>query len=183
MPAFLRHHVLDLRCGLWRPRGGPAASLRAGPDQPRCELPPCFDPCKKRANALRVASETWCSIPSASASAASAGTPSAISTSTTRRWRDLHPGGELVAALGEEHPAIGAGGRDALALQSRDHLDRGRVRYAQSPGDVGRPRLTGSGEQVGDQLDIVLDQCRRLRRARLAEPARLGELRREIGRV
>lgn len=50
---------------------------------------PCFAACKKRANALSVASETWCSIPSASASAASAGTPSAISTSTTRWWRAL----------------------------------------------------------------------------------------------
>ena len=94
-----------------------------------------------------------------------------------------HPGGELVAALGQEHPAIGTGGGDPLALEPGDHLDGGRMGYAQPPRDVGRPRLAGAGEEVVDQLDIVLDQRRRLRRARLAEPSRLGELGRQIRRV
>jgi peptidoglycan/LPS O-acetylase OafA/YrhL len=42
-------------------------------------------PLRNRANAARVVSETWCSIPSASSSAESAGTPTASSKSTTTR--------------------------------------------------------------------------------------------------
>ena len=53
----------------------------------------------QRSNAASVASETWCSMPSASASAASAGTPTARSSSTTSlclaftRWAISSPRG------------------------------------------------------------------------------------------
>lgn len=42
---------------------------------------------RKRAKACSVVSDTWCSMPSASDSAASSGTPTRRSRSTTRRWR------------------------------------------------------------------------------------------------
>ena len=38
-------------------------------------------------------------------------------------------------------------------------------------------------KQVGDQLDIVFEQRGRLRRARLAEAARLGPFRGQLARV
>jgi DNA-binding transcriptional LysR family regulator len=91
-----------------------------------------------------------------------------------------HPSRQLMTALGQEHAAIGAGGGDALALEPRDHLDGGGVGYPEPAGDVGGARFAGAGEEIRDQLDIVLDQRRRLRRARLAEPARLGELGRKL---
>jgi hypothetical protein len=42
---------------------------------------------RNRAKAFNVASEAWCSMPSASASAASSGTPTACRSSTIRRCR------------------------------------------------------------------------------------------------
>jgi hypothetical protein len=58
----------------------PSTASARGWKYHRCEFTKC-------ANAFSVVSETWCSMPSASASADSVGTPSAHSTSTTSRWR------------------------------------------------------------------------------------------------
>ena len=49
---------------------------------------------RKRPNAARVVSDTWCSIPSASCSAASAGTPSATSTIDHQAVPGAHAVGE-----------------------------------------------------------------------------------------
>jgi hypothetical protein len=60
-------------------RSPPPHSVR-GRKHHRCDFTKC-------AKAFSVVSETWCSMPSASASADSVGTPSAHRTSTTSRWR------------------------------------------------------------------------------------------------
>src|ERR1019366_779493 len=70
----------------------------------------------------------------------------------------------------------------AFALEPGDRLDGGRMGNAEAARDVGRPRLAGAGQEVGDELDIVLEQRGRLRGARLAEAARLRQLRRQLGR-
>ena len=91
-----------------------------------------------------------------------------------------HAVGERVALFGQEHAAIGPRGRQAGALEARDGLDRGGVRDAEPPGDVGRPRLALARQQIRDQFGIVLEQRGRLRRPRLAEAARLGAFRRKL---
>ena len=85
-----------------------------------------------------------------------------------------HPIGQLVALLGQKHPAIGPRRRQAGALEARNGLDGGGVRHAEPAGDVGGPRLAFAFEQIRDQLGIILKKRSRLRRPRLAEPARLG---------
>jgi len=66
-----------------------------------------------------------------------------------------HPPGERLAGLGEEHAAIGLARRQPLALQPSDGLDRGRMRDPEPAGDVGRPRLTGGDEQIGDASTVM----------------------------
>ncbi len=134
---------------------------------------------RNRANAASVVSDTWCSIPSASDSAASNGTPTASSRSTTTRCRARTLAARLSPASVRNTPAVGLGDRQSLALQAADRLDRGRVRHAQSAGDIGRPSLAAIGEKVGDQLDIVLQQRAGLGGPRLAEAACLRRLLRE----
>ena len=82
--------------------------------------------------------------------------------------------------LGEEYAAIGPRGREPGALETRNRLDRGGVRNAETPGDVGRPRFAGILQQVGDQFHIVFQQGGRLRRTGLAEAPRLGAFRRKL---
>jgi len=48
------------------------------------------------------------------------------------------------------------------------------VRDAHAAGNVGGARFARGGQQIRDQLDIILQECRGLGRARLAETARLG---------
>ncbi len=52
--------------------------------------------------------------------------------------------------------------------------------HAEAAGDVGRTGLAFAGQQIRDQLDIILKQRGRLRRPRLAEAARLGSFRGEL---
>ncbi len=66
--------------------------------------------------------------------------------------------GEAMALLSQEDAAIGQAHRQPVPLQSRDRLDGGRVRDAQPTGDVGRARLAGRRQQVGDQLHIIFMQ-------------------------
>ena len=61
-------------------RGPLCRTACGGRKHHRCDFTKC-------AKAFSVVSETWCSMPSASASADSVGTPSAHRTSTTSRWR------------------------------------------------------------------------------------------------
>jgi CheY-like chemotaxis protein len=54
---------------------------------------------------------------------------------------NAHALGQRFALLGEEHTAIRPRGREPGALETRDRLDRGGVRNAEAPGNVGRPRF------------------------------------------
>jgi hypothetical protein len=125
------------------------------------------------ANAFSVISETWCSIPSASACRLGRHAERAEQVDD-EPVADAHAVGQRLSLLGEEDPAIRARGGQAGAFEARDRLHRGGVGDAKPAGDVGRPRFACPEEQIGDQLDIVFQQGGRLRRARLAETARLG---------
>jgi hypothetical protein len=85
-------------------------------------------------------------------------------------------GGEVFTGLGQENAAIGFCHGQSLPLQAADRLDGGGVSHAETPRDIGRPRLSTVREKVGDQLDIVLQQRTGLGRARLSEAAGLGRL-------
>ena len=87
---------------------------------------------------------------------------------------NAHALGQRLPLLGEEHAAIRPRGREPAALEARNGLDRGGVRNAETPGDVGRPRLAGVLQEIGDQFHVVFQQGGRLRRAGLAEAPRLG---------
>ena len=80
-----------------------------------------------------------------------------------------HFGGERRAGRGQEDATIEFGGGEAFALQPRDALDGGGVRDAEPAGDVGGPGFAFGAQQVVDQLDIVFEDRRRLRRAGFAE--------------
>ena len=55
------------------------------------------------------------------------------------------------------------------------------MRNAKSAGDIRGTRLARRGQQIGDELDVVFEQGRRLRRASLTETTRLElQLRREL---
>ena len=94
-------------------------------------------------------------MPSASASAASAGRPGPARHPRRADARARVP--RAFALLGQENPAIGAAGRQPLALQPRNRLDGGGMRNAKRRAtSVGR--ASRLGQQVGDELDIVLEQ-------------------------
>ncbi len=156
--------------------------MGAGAGRVWARLAPQTRPVRNRENAASVMSETWCSMPSASCSAASSGTPTATSRSTTSRCRSRTRCARRLAGFRQEYAAIGAGGRQPLALQPRNRLDRGGMRDAEAARDVGRPCLTAGGEQVGDQLGIILQQRGGLRGAGLAEAARLRRFLRQLDR-
>ncbi len=78
--------------------------------------------------------------------------------------------GNLAAGLGQEHAAIGFSGDQPLGAQPGQHLGHGRLGDAQPGRDIDLARLVAVLDQVGDQLDIVLDQRAAARFARLPEP-------------
>ena len=72
-------------------------------------------------------------------------------------------------------------GGQAFPLQPPDRLDRRGMRDAKAARNVRRPRLTAAGEEIRDQLHIVLVERAGLRRTRLTDPLSLGWLRRHLG--
>ncbi len=70
-----------------------------------------------------------------------------------------HAVGQRVALLGQEHAAIGPRGGQAGAFQARDGLDRGGVRHAEAPGDIGRAGFALACQEIGDQLGVILQQA------------------------
>lgn len=71
-----------------------------------------------------------------------------------------HPRCKALTCRSEKYTAIELGGREALAFEPGDALDRRRVRDAEAPGDIGRPRLALGLQKVVDQLDIILEHRR-----------------------
>src|SRR5260370_895135 len=76
-----------------------------------------------------------------------------------------HALGELAACLSQEDAAIGLSCYQAFPLETGDALDRSRMRDSQTLGDIGRTRLPVDRQKIGDELDIVLQQGGRSRRA------------------
>ena len=83
------------------------------------------------------------------------------------------------ARLGQEDAPIGLRAREPLALEAGDGLAGRGMRDAHAPRDVGRTRFAIGGDEIGDQLGIVLEHRGRTRRARLAEPVGLRGLGRQ----
>ena len=81
---------------------------------------------------------------------------------------------------GEEHAAIWPRGGQSGALEPRNRLDCGGVGDAEAACNISRARLADVLQEVGDQLDIVFQKRRRLRRAGLAEPPGLGAFGRQL---
>src|SRR5215831_10631699 len=82
-----------------------------------------------------------------------------------------NPLGQCAALFSEKHAAVGSCCRKAGAFKARNRLDGGGVRDAEATGNVSRSRLAFAIEQIGDQLDIIFVQRRRLRGACLAKAA------------
>jgi manganese transport protein len=95
------------------------------------------------------------------------------------------PGADLIrqrlAFRREENAAIGLGCREALALQPADGFDGGGMADAEAARDIGRAGFAAAGQQVGDQLGVILQQGVRLREAGLAEASGLGGFSRHRG--
>ena len=122
-----------------------------------------------RRKAASVSELTWCSMPSASIRAVSGLTPSERRKASTVWWRAPALGGDAPALLGQEDPAVGLAGDQAVGGEPRQHLGDRRLRHPQAGGDVDLARLVAVLDQRRDQLDIVLDQRAAVRRARLPE--------------
>ena len=119
-------------------------------------------------------------MPSASASAASVGTPKRAEQIDHEPVADPHPVSQSMALVGQEHTAIRTRGGETGALEPRNRLYCRGMRYAKPPGDVGRARFAGAHQQIGDQFDVIFQQSRRLRRPRLAKAAGLGAFGRKL---
>src|SRR5579863_9720540 len=65
-------------------------------------------------------------------------------------------GGKIRTLRRQKDAAIKLGGREPLALEPCNALDRGRMRDAEPTGDVDRASLALRGQEIVDQLDIIL---------------------------
>ena len=75
----------------------------------------------------------------------------------------------LATGLGQEDAAIGFSGHEALAGQPSQHLGDGRLRDPQPRGDIDLARLVAVLDQVGDKLDLILDESAAAGLARVPE--------------
>jgi hypothetical protein len=66
--------------------------------------------------------------------------------------------GQRLALRGQEHAAVRALHHPAIAGQPAQHLRHGRLGHTEAGGDVDLAGLAAVGQQVGDQLDIILHQ-------------------------
>jgi Mn2+/Fe2+ NRAMP family transporter len=71
---------------------------------------------------------------------------------------------QLLSAFRQKDTPIGAGRCHSFPLQPGDGLDGGDVGNT----NISRTCLAGAGQQVGDELDVVLKQRRRLSRTSIA---------------
>jgi hypothetical protein len=85
--------------------------------------------------------------------------------------------GEFMAGIGQENAAVGQRGGQALPLKPGYALNGGRMRNAETFGDIGCPCLAAGRQEIGDEFRIIFQQRGRSCRARFAEPAGLGGLR------
>ena len=81
---------------------------------------------------------------------------------------------EGLAGFGEEDAAIGQGGGEAFAFEAGDCFDDGDVADAEAAGDVRGAGFAAGGEEVRDELGIILDEGGSAGFARVAEAAGLG---------
>ena len=66
--------------------------------------------------------------------------------------------GEVTAELGEEDAAIRPLRNEALLDEALEHLGDGRLRDTETGRDVDLARFPSLADQIGDELDIILDQ-------------------------
>ncbi|CDX50867.1 hypothetical protein MPL1032_130012 [Mesorhizobium plurifarium] len=81
--------------------------------------------------------------------------------------------GDLAASLGQEHAAIGFSRHQPVGAEPGQHLRHRRLRHAKPRGDINLSRFVAVLDQVGDELDIVLDQRAAARFTRLPESFRM----------
>ena len=108
-------------------------------------------------------------MPSASMRAVSGLTPSERRKASTVWWRARLCAATFAAGLGQEDAAIGLAGDEALGGEAGQHLGDGRLRHAETCGDVDLPGFVAVLDQVGDQLDVIFDQRPAPGLARLAK--------------
>ena len=89
---------------------------------------------------------------------------------------------QLLSAFRQKDTTIGAGRCHSFPLQPGDGFNGGDMGNAEAAGNICRTRLARAGQQVSDELNIVLKQSCRLGRTSLAEAARLGQLRGKLCR-
>ena len=87
-----------------------------------------------------------------------------------------HPSSQLPSTIREKHTTIRASCCHPLSLQAGDGLNDGGMGNAQAVGNICRTCLTRGGQQISDELNIILKQSCGLSRTSLAEAMRLGEL-------
>jgi hypothetical protein len=80
---------------------------------------------------------------------------------------------DLQAGLGQKDAAIALAGDEALGGQAGEHLGDRRLGDAEAGGDVDLARLVAVLDEVGDQLDVILDQRVAARLAGLAKAFRV----------
>lgn len=77
--------------------------------------------------------------------------------------------GQRLAFRGQEHAAVRPLHHPAIAGQTPQHLRHGGLGHTQAGGNVDLAGLATVGQQVRDQLDIVLHQLHPVRLAHLPE--------------
>jgi hypothetical protein len=77
--------------------------------------------------------------------------------------------GQRLAFRGQEHATVRPLHHPAITGQAPQHLRHGGLGHAQAGGDVDLAGLAAVGQQVRDQLDIVLHQLHPVRLAHLPE--------------
>src|SRR6056297_1151507 len=80
---------------------------------------------------------------------------------------------QLLPGVGEEYRAVGLPPHEASSLEARNVLGHGRRLYAKPLGDLDRPGLSASLDQVRDQLDVILRHFAFVGLAHGREPLRL----------
>jgi len=64
--------------------------------------------------------------------------------------------GEFAAGLGEKNGAIGQGANQSLSFQPLDGAADGHVGDAEASSQVDHARFAGGGDQLGDNLHVIL---------------------------